>query len=468
MRQTTLLLLFLVGMPPAVAELPEIDWAQVERESLEHFAALLRIDTSSPPGNETEAARYLRGVLADNGISSELFSREDHRANLVARIEGNGSRRPILVLGHTDVVGAEPGRWTVDPFQAASNNGYIYGRGALDDKDNVTAGLMLLLLLERHSVALERDVVFLAEAGEEGTPEYGVQFMIDNHWDRIAAEYCIAEGGTTVASDGSVDYVAVATTEKFPMRVRLVARGTAGHGSIPRIDNAVTALATAVSRLGRWQPPMRLIDTTETYFERLATISSTDEAERYRALLDEDRRADAEQYLAEHEPQHYSLLRTSVVPTVVDGGFRMNVIPSEAEAVLDIRALPGEDPDAFYEEIAALVDDPNVEIIPFPIYRPPGPPSSIDNEMFRAFESATARMFPSAVTLPSMLTGATDMSNLRAKGVQCYGIGPIRDVADIAAGGGAHGDDERILEGSLIKLVQFLWYAVGEVAAVDQ
>jgi acetylornithine deacetylase/succinyl-diaminopimelate desuccinylase-like protein len=333
---------------------------------------------------------------------------------------------------------------------------------------SVAAALMILLLLARHDVELDRDVIFLAESGEEGTPEYGVQYMVENHWDAIDAEYCLAEGGTTVSVDGSVRYVAVAATEKFPMRVRLVARGTAGHGSIPRVDNAVTALGRAVGMLGTWQPPARLIETTRAYFERLSSISSSTDAARYRALLENAERADVKSYLAEHEPHHYSLLLTSVVPTVVNGGFRMNVIPSEAEAIIDIRALPGEDPEAFYARLADVIDDAGVAIEPFPIYRPQAPASSIDSEMFQALERVTQRMFPGAVTLPTMLTGATDMSFMRAMGAQCYGLGPVRDSDEIARGGGAHGDDERIAEDSFLKFVQYLWYAVGEIAVASE
>ncbi|MGD2168047.1 MAG: M20/M25/M40 family metallo-hydrolase, partial [Gammaproteobacteria bacterium] len=316
----------------------------------------------------------------------------------------------------------------------------------------------------RHGVELDRDVIFLAESGEEGTPEFGVEYMTENHWDAIAAEYCLAEGGSSVAVDGDVSYVAVASTEKFAMRVRLIARGTAGHGSIPRLDNAVTALGRAVGRLGEWQPPVRLNATTRAYFQRLATISEREAANRYTRIVTDPRDVEALAWFAAHEPQHYSLLLTSVVPTIVNGGFRMNVIPSEAEAMIDIRALPDEDPDSFYERLAEVIDDPNVEIEPQRIYRPRAPASPIDNEMFLALERVTARMYPSATMMPTMLTGATDMSFVRAKGTPCYGLGPVRDQADVAAGGGAHGDDERILEGSLIELIQFLWFTIGEVA----
>ena len=310
--------------------------------------------------------------------------------------------------------------------------------------------------------------IFLAEAGEEGTTTFGVDYMVENHWDEIAAEYCLAEGGGAVSRDGEVHLVGIATTEKFPMRVRLVANGTAGHGSVPRLDNAVSALATAVGRLAAWQTPLRLNETTTAYFDRLADISPPERAARYKGILDPAQQARIEHYFAEFEPQHYSLLRTSVVPTIINGGFRRNVIPSEAEATLDIRGLPDEHPDDFYRDLAGVINDPNVEIVPEGVYRPASPPSSLDNEMFHALEKVTSQLFPGAVTLPTMLTGATDMAQVRAQGTQCYGFGPVRTEEDITGGGGAHGDDERIMEDSLLSLVQFLWYTVIEVAASEE
>ena len=444
-----------------------VDWQAVAAEAMEHFSVLLRIDTSNPPGNETEAARYLQEVLQEAGIDAELFALDPARANLVSRLRGNGSEQPILIMAHTDVVGVQRENWTVDPFGAVTKDGYIYGRGALDDKDNVTASLMLMLLLRRAGVELDRDVIFLAEAGEEGTTRFGIDYMVEQHWDRIAAEFCLAEGGETVMRDGVVDHVKIATTEKFPMRVRLVARGTAGHGSVPRLDNAVAALARAVARLATWQSPLRLNETTEAYFYRLAEISSPEEAARYRGVIDPEQQPRIERYFAENEPQHYSLLRTSVVPTMISGGFRRNVIPGEAEATFDIRGLPDENPEEFYRDLAGVINDPNIEIIPEGVYRPASPPSSLESEMFQALEGVTNRLFPDAVTLPSMLTGATDMAQVRSKGTQCYGFGPVRTEEDIVGGGGAHGDDERIMESSFLSLVQFLWYAVVEVAASE-
>jgi acetylornithine deacetylase/succinyl-diaminopimelate desuccinylase-like protein len=459
-----------LAMPLVVAPAGAVepgDWDRIAIEARQNFETVLRLDTSNPPGNETRVAEYLERTLSAEGIEAELVALEPERANLVARIRGNGSKEPILIMAHTDVVGVQRENWSVDPFAAIERDGYIYGRGTLDDKDTVTAGLMTMLLLKRAELELDRDVIFLAEAGEEGTTYVGVDYMVSQHWDKIGAEYCLAEGGRTIARDGNVRYVAVATTEKFPMRVTLVARGTAGHGSVPRVDNAIAALARAVAKVSAWQTPSRLNSTTRAYFERLATISGPEQAMRYRALLEPASRAEVEPYLAIHEPQHYSLLRTSVVPTIMSAGFRRNVIPSDAEATFDIRGLPDEDTTAFHAEIARIVDDPNVEVVPESVYRPASAPSALDNEMFAAIERVTDQLYPGAVTLPTMLTGATDMAQVRAMGTQCYGLGSIEEEADLAAGGGAHGDDERALATSVPELVKFFWYAVTEVAVAQ-
>jgi acetylornithine deacetylase/succinyl-diaminopimelate desuccinylase-like protein len=212
---------------------------------------------------------------------------------------------------------------------------------------------------------------------------------------------------------------------------------------------------------------MRLNDTTRTYFERLATISTPEEADRYNHLADPARAPAIEAYFAEHELTHYSILRTSVVPTILKAGFRSNVIPSEAEATIDIRALPDENMPKFYEWMKKLINDPAVEIVPTRTAgaREPGAPSRIDSEMFHAFEAVQREMFPGAITLPAMLTGATDNAQLRAKGVQAYGFGPIVDEKDAAGGGGAHGDDERLKESSLYREVEFIWRSVLPVVA---
>jgi acetylornithine deacetylase/succinyl-diaminopimelate desuccinylase-like protein len=456
-------LLILTAAAPAQERYP-VDWRKLEPAILEHFTALLQIDTSNPPGNETKAAKAVQAMLEREGIPVKLFAADPARANLVARIKGNGSKRPILFMGHTDVVGVQRERWSVDPFAAIRKNGDIYARGSRDDKPHVVAGIMILTLLQRLHVKLDRDVIFLAEAGEEGTSSFGVDFMVKDHWPEIEAEYALAEGGGIVEQNGKVRHVLVSTTEKAPRGVRLVAHGPAGHGSRPILGNAVVHLAQAVARAGTWQTPPRLNETTRAYFERLAAISPPAEAARYRGILDPARAPEIDRYFRQHEPGHYSILRTSVVPTILNAGFRSNVIPSEAEATLDIRALPDEDMPKFLAELRRVINDPAVEVIPSKTEgRPAAPPSRLDNEMFRAFEKVSRGMF-NVPALPDMMTGATDNAQLRAKGVQAYGVGAIVTPAEGPLGG-AHSDDEHISVRSLMTLIEFLWNAVLEVAA---
>jgi len=440
-----------------------LDWNAVNEEAIAHFTELIRIDTTNPPGNETQAVRYLQAVLAAEGLDSTIYALDQQRANLVARVRGNGSKRPILIMGHTDVVGVQADRWTEAPFGGLRRDGWIYGRGSLDDKDTVTAGLMVVLLLKRHGVELDRDIIFLAESGEEGTPEVGINFMVEKHWDAINAEFALAEGGSGILEDDHAAVVGVQTTEKMPRRVTLIARGTAGHGSIPRVDNAVAILARAVARADAWQTEMRLNETTTAYFERLATISSADDAYRYQNVGNPEESERIQQFFLENDPYHYSVLRTSVVPTIIDAGFRKNVIPSEASAMLDIRMLPDEDVAGFYESLAAVIDDPRVEIVPERIYRPAAPPSGIDNEMFETLERVAAQVYPGALVLPTMSTGATDMAQVRAKGIPAYGIGPLRSIEERNSGNGAHSDNERVSEQAFKDFLRFLWLTIIDI-----
>jgi acetylornithine deacetylase/succinyl-diaminopimelate desuccinylase-like protein len=444
-----------------------VDWDEISEEAINHLINLVQIDTSNPPGNETLAANYVKAALAAEGIDSALYALDPDRANLVARINGNGSKKPILIMGHTDVVGVQAEKWLEDPFGGLRKDGWIYGRGTLDDKDNVTAGLMLMIMLKRYGVELDRDIIFLAESGEEGTPEVGINYMVENHWDEIAAEFCLAEGGSNTLEKDGVSIVGIQTAEKKPRRATLVARGTAGHGSMPRVDNAVTAVAKAVAKLGEWRTEMRMNDTTRAYFDRMAAMSDPEDAWRYRNIENPDETDAIQQYFLENYPYHYSVLRTSVVPTIIDGGFRKNVIPSEATAVLDIRMLPDEDVDAFYANMDDIIDDPNVEIVPEAVYRPESPPSPVDNEMFETLEGVANRMYPEATVLPRMSTGATDMAQVRAMGVPSYGLGATRSVEEINSGNGSHGDNERVSEDSVRQLVQFIWYTIIDIAATQ-
>lgn len=438
---------------------PNLDWTRIETETMQHYQALLRLDTSDPPGHETIAATYLQQVLEREGISVQLFALEPDRANLVARLKGNGKKRPLLLMGHTDVVRVDPKKWSFPPFSATRDGGYVYGRGTIDDKDNVVASLMAMLLLKRNQVPLDRDVIFLAEAGEEAATRVGIEYMVREHFPEIDAEYCLAESGSTTRVGGRVQFAQIQAAEKIPHTIELTAIGTSGHGSVPRLDNPVVHLAAAVAALGTWKPPIRLTETTREYFTRLTTFALPQDAARYRAVLNPESKAasDAVDYFAEHDPSKASMLRSSLSPTLLSGGLQVNVIPSEAKATIDVRLLPVEDPAAFLELMRKVVNDPKVAVAyTGQNIRPDGKPARLDTEVFRAIESAIVRNYDTT-TIPAMSTGATDMAYLRQKGIECYGIGSATDLEDVAKGFASHSDQERLLETELHRFVRFNW-----------
>jgi acetylornithine deacetylase/succinyl-diaminopimelate desuccinylase-like protein len=464
MRRLALLFVFLAGAIAIARSQAPVDWARVEEETLRHFQTLVRFDTADPPGNEQPAADYLKSVLEAEGIPARIYTLEPNRPNVVARLAGSGRKRPLLIVGHTDVVNVDPKKWTFPPFSATRDGGYIYGRGTVDDKDNLTGSLMIMLLLKRLNVPLDRDVIFLAESGEEGTTRVGIQYIVNEHYADVDAEYCLAEGGGVTRTGGRAVYSGVQTLEKIPYAISLTARGPAGHGSVPLQTNAIAHLSAAVARVADWRPPVRLNETTSAYFKRLAEISAPEQAAQYRAVLDPAKIWDADKWFLEHEPRHASMLRTSVSPNIITAGYRINVIPSEATAQLDVRGLPGENMPAFLEEVKKVVNDPTIDVAFAPRdTRPPGAEARIDSEMFKALESAGQKIY-NVPTLPEMSTGATDMAYLRAKGMQCYGIGPAIDTEDSPKGFGAHSDQERILESELHRFVKFYWEVVTNVA----
>jgi acetylornithine deacetylase/succinyl-diaminopimelate desuccinylase-like protein len=316
--------------------------------------------------------------------------------------------------------------------------------------------MQILLMLHRQKTPLDRDVIALFESGEEGTTKPGIEYMVQEHWDKIDAEFAILEGGGIDVQKGRVVDVLIATTEKIPNSTRLIARGTSGHGSMPRPDNPIVHLAAAVAKLGAYQPPMRLNETTRMYFRRLASISSPEDAFLYQHLEDPT----VQEKLRTSHLSQSSNLRTSISPTIIKGGFRTNVIPADAEATLDIRALPDEDMSEFLASLRRVINDPAVEVVSGGPGRPKASPSSLDSEAFRALERAQAKVFPGAITIPGMLNGATDGAYLRAKGVQAYGIGS--NVEDGESG--AHGNDERNPIEGIGKLLEFLYGAVIDIA----
>jgi acetylornithine deacetylase/succinyl-diaminopimelate desuccinylase-like protein len=418
---------------------------------------LVRIDTQDPPGNESKVALYIASVFQKEGVPYELLEPVPGRASIVARLKGDGSKRPVLLLAHEDVVPVDRSHWSVDPFAAEMKGDVLYGRGASDDKSPLAAHMETMLQLHRAGTKLSRDVIFLGEASEETSSPAGMRTLVDRYWDKIACEFAINEGGGAEVKDGKIAYIGIATGEKMPRGVRLVAKGRSGHASVPVLDNPVTHLAQAVALLGTWETPMRLNDTTRVFFSRLATISPPDQAALFKNIQDPNTGKELHQRL----PQYYSMLHTTVVPTVLKAGFKSNVIPPEAEAEIDIRALPGEDMTAFYAEMRRIVNDSSVQIVEPDLTdsMPAAPSSSIDTPMFAALEAVQKRLLPEAITIPMMTTGATDSAFLCAKGVNAYGIRVPRTFEENE---GVHGNDERI------ELQYVGWYQRFVQAAVEQ
>ena len=441
------------------------DWPKVNDEAMRLLQALVQIDSTNPPGNETRVVEYVKKVFDAEGIPSVVVSNDPARANLIARIKGNGSKRPLLIMGHSDTVKVDAAKWTIPPFSGARAGGYVYGRGVIDDKSDLFAAMMTTILLKRMGTKLDRDVIFATEAGEEGASGFGIGYLISDHWKDIDAEICLAEAGGVTRRGGKAAFAMIETTEKVGRGARLVATGPSGHGSRPMRESAIARLSAAINSLVMWDPPMRLNDTTRTYFEKMATISAPAEGERFRDLLDPAKSASAREYLAVKEPTHYSMLHTSISPDIIQGGFQSNVIPSEASATLDIRALPDEDINAFYDMMRKVINDPSVQVVVSSQAgaRPVPPPSSITSDSYKALEAAFQNVYGVPV-LPLMQTGATDMAQLRAKGVQCYGVGPMVDEEDTLKGFGIHSDQERLPEESVYKHLQLFWQAVNAIA----
>ncbi len=440
--------------PVRAADRAAPDFVRARDEVVRFTSDLVKIDTSNPPGNETAAARYVADVLRAEGVTAQLFEAEPGRANLVARLAGNGKKKPILLMGHLDVVPVERSRWTVEPFAATVRGDMLYGRGTVDDKGPFSALLEVFLLLHRARVPLDRDVILLATAGEETGGKAGIEFMLEKHPDAIAAEFALNEGGSITIRDRLPPYLTVSTSEKVQRTIRVVARGTPGHAALWRPDNAVTHLSVAVGKIGGWLAPVRLNETTRTYFERLSRVSAPEDAR----LFEHPDRPDADEALRRRYPREAAALRTTVSPTVLKAGQKVNVVPGEAEALLDARGVPDEDWEELGKTLNALVADPSVSVEIQPSTRGAGL-SSTRTEMFRALEAAQARVLPRGATLPSLLFGGTDSSALRARGIQAYGVGPKIDVDS-----GAHAHDEHVSIEGLGRFVELVFDAVQDVA----
>lgn len=415
-----------------------------------------------------DAAGRLLREWPDQGVEVHVLASGAGRANLVVRLRAPQPReRPVLVMGHMDVVGVRRDAWSTDPFVATERDGFLYGRGAIDCKGPLAAELTALLSLHARRESLVRDVVLLATAAEEGGPDVGVGLVVDQHRELLGdPEFALNEGGRIRVADGRVVSVNIQTTEKIPYNVRVTASGPSGHGSVPLPDNALARVARAAARLHDWRAPVRLNETTRLYFERQADLEP-DEALRLamRALVSSEpgsdgyRRASA---LLSARPEYGAVMRAGASLTMLEGGFRSNVIPGEGSALFNLRVLPDDDPRELLESMRRAVADDSVtlSLSRDPVSAPPV--SSVDTALFRSMASAAEAMAPGVAVVPFMSTGATDGATLRAVGIPTYGILPIpMELADELR---MHGDDERAPVAGLGWAAEYVYRVLAGVA----
>jgi len=463
----------LIGQVPSTA-MPTVqdtrsplgDTTALAKEAEGWLADLVKINTTNPPGNEEAAAKYIAGVLSKEGIASEFLPLAPGRSALVARLPSTAvpdPARALLLVAHMDVVGVDKSKWTVDPFGAIIKDGYMYGRGSIDDKGMLAANLAAFIALKRSNLRLNRDVIFLATADEEQGGDASIKILIAKYWDRFAAGFAINEGGRVVLQNGKVLYVAVQASEKVPVDVAVIARGPSGHASVPTKDNAVVHLADAVAKIGAFTAPVHFTTIVRRYFEQLAPLEGDEVAKWIRALDTPDRGDHAQRFISEANPLWNSMLRDTIAPTMLSAGVRANVIPSEARANLNIRLLPGDTIDVLVAELAKLVSDPQIRFEVQPDAGLAAPPSSLENDFYATITKAASQEFSGAPVLPFMSAGATDSAQLRLHSVQSYGLSPF-PMADEDSRR-MHADDERIPLASFDKGVDFISRIVAEFAA---
>jgi acetylornithine deacetylase/succinyl-diaminopimelate desuccinylase-like protein len=443
-----LLAILLLSSAPAVAGAQQpVDWPALEREAVGRLQEYLRLDTTNPPGHELEAARFFQRLLAAEGIEARLLDTAElqpaGRANLYARLRGNGSRKAIALVNHMDVVPASAGDWSVPPFSGEIRDGYVYGRGALDMKGNGLVQLMAMIALKRSGVPLTRDIVFIGNADEE-LGSTGAMRFADAHADLLRdVEFLLTEGGGNVVSEGgdTVQFIGVGVAEKRTFWHRLTVRGTAGHGSRPLRDNPVVRLVHALDALARHETPLHVTPGVARYFRDLSS-QYRGEQRRWladvRAALREPR---GRRWILA-DPGWNAVLRNTISLTGLAGSNKTNVIPAEASAELDIRLLPDTDPAEFLATLKRVVNDSSVHWTP--LLEPKAPlESPIDTELFHAIERAASDRFPGARVTTPMLSGATDRPAYRKLGIVTYGFDPFL-VPRSESARGVHGVDERL------------------------
>ncbi|HSQ26260.1 MAG TPA: M20/M25/M40 family metallo-hydrolase [Anaerolineales bacterium] len=441
-----------------------INWEEITQEAVDNLRNLIQIDTTNPPGNELPAVLHIRDVLLKAGFpddSIKILESAPGRGNLVARIRGDGSAKPLLLSGHVDVVPVERQYWTHDPFSGDVADGCVWGRGALDMKGLLVMYLQTFLLAHRQGLPLKRDLILAAIADEEAGFQHGSKFLVDHHRELIQAEYALNEsGGMTLHMAGAKVYV-LQVAEKGVCWLRMTASGRPGHGSMPHSDNAIFHLSEALQKLRqKGHLPIHLTSTVRQMLDGLAHQVPFPTNLVFR-LLGNPALAGTALGLVPEETRgaFLSMLSNSVSPTVLKAGSKSNVIPSEAEAQIDCRLLPGYKPEDAIREILEITGD---KVKLEPLYTSDGAEFSTDTPLYRLMEKATHKMDPEGVVVPMMIPGATDAFEYKRAGIIVYGYSPGILPADFPMIKLVHGHDERMPISAYRSGLPALWQVVSE------
>lgn len=432
---------------------------------------VIKIDTSNPPGNEGAIAEFLKSRLAPLGFEIDIIpTPQPGKSHLVARLRGDGSKRPVLIAAHEDVVGVEREKWSVDPFAGIIKDGYVWGRGAIDFKGGMAVFLQAVMDIAKSKRPLARDIIFVAEADEEGGA-YGTRFLAEKAWDKIDCEFALNEGGWIIKdAAGKVQYVSISTADKSAVSLVLTARGTSTHSSMPLPDNAFYALSRAMVKISEYDTKPKLTESTRQFFMTLSDVSAEPMKSHFRNLAtssDPKLVAAADKAISQN-PLLHAIMRNTIAPVFMNGGFRGNVIPGSADATLNFRTIPGTTAEELIAEIKAVINDPRVEIKAVPGGGPPlavgrAGESKKDTLLYDALSKQAKLTWPEARVTPYLFQAGTDAGAWRAKGIPVYGIYPYPiSAADLER---MHGNDERVPVDSLVSGLKMITNTLLEVAA---
>jgi acetylornithine deacetylase/succinyl-diaminopimelate desuccinylase-like protein len=437
-----------------------MDWDQLLKEAIHHLQEYIRINTVNPPGNEVEGARFFKKIFDAESIPCQIFEPSPGRGNLLATLKGSGKKRPILLLSHIDVVPVEKERWTVDPFAGIIQDGYLYGRGAIDDKSMGIMEMMALLILKREKIRLERDILFFATADEETGGRWGVQWAVENVSPLMESEYALNEGGYVILNEtGAPDRYEISSGQKVVFQLQLKARGTSGHGSMPHPDNPNVKLIHGLEAVTKWETPYNILPMVKEYFLRMAPKQPPDERKFFE---------DIEKGLSDpsfsarltSNPIYNAMVRDTISLTILQGGSKANVIPSESNATLDCRLIPGSSKKNFLKEIKRRLGE-GIEV-KGSMEGNPVSPSPFDTDLFQAIQKFARENDPDCPVVPLLLPGATDSRFLRERGMTTYDFCPFRmPEKEIFR---VHGNDERIALENLRFGMKMLVEIIKEVA----